>query len=87
MNPRERYIAALRFEETDKIPLMPGNGRESTYKRWRSESLPNGEDATGFIMKELGIPRETAGKSGFFLDTKMNPVFEEKLYPMKTATI
>ena len=79
MDHRERYIAALTFAKPDRIPMMPGDGRESTYKRWRGEGLPEGENAAAFIMRELGIPVPQSVDSGFFLDTKMNPVFEERI--------
>ena len=40
MNDRQRFIETLLFNKPDRIPLNPGEGRESTRKRWYSEGLP-----------------------------------------------
>ncbi|MCL2508744.1 MAG: hypothetical protein FWF05_06170 [Oscillospiraceae bacterium] len=78
---RERYIKTLTFGNPDKIPLNPGGPRESTILRWRSEGLVEGMDPLRFIYETLGIDRGATGGDthGFFLNTKMNPMFEEKV--------
>ena len=40
MNARERFLKTLLFDQPDKVPLEPGNGRESTRARWHREGLP-----------------------------------------------
>ena len=81
MTERERYIKALTFGNPDKIPLSPGGPRRSTLRRWHAEGLPEGVNAVRHIIESLGIdPGKTGGdKHGFFLDGKMNPMFEEKV--------
>ena len=79
MTERERFIETLLFGKPDKIPLMPGGPRESTLKRWHQEGLPPGCDWYAFLLKELGITKET-GQTPISLDVsfKMMPEFEEK---------
>lgn len=40
MNPRERYLRAMRFEPVDRIPLMEMGVLDDTFERWHSEGLP-----------------------------------------------
>ena len=42
MNARERWLQTLLFGTPDKIPLQAGHGRESTWRRWHQEGLPEG---------------------------------------------
>ena len=81
MTERERYTKALTFGNPDKIPLTPGGPRRSTLRRWHAEGLPEGVSAVRYIIESLGIdPGKTGGdRHGFFLDSKMNPKFEEKI--------
>ena len=44
LNERERYIETLTFGKPDRIPLSPGNPRESTLRRWHGEGLAAGRD-------------------------------------------
>ncbi|MBU2495044.1 MAG: hypothetical protein KJ935_00855 [Candidatus Omnitrophica bacterium] len=84
MNERERFIEALLFGKPDKVPFMPGGPRESTLKRWHQEGLPPGCDWYAFLLKELGITKET-GQTPISLDVsfKMMPEFEEKVLEHK----
>ncbi|MDD4772934.1 MAG: uroporphyrinogen decarboxylase family protein [Eubacteriales bacterium] len=85
MLPRERYIKALTFGATDKIPLQPGGPRKSTLERWRAEGLPEGVGHMEYVYDRLGIdPGSVYGPSeGFFVDFRMIPMFEEKVIEHK----
>ena len=80
MNERERFIATLTFGNPDKIPLNIGEGRRSTRQRWHSEGLPEGASPLAYVCEELGIKRDSGWVNhGFFVDARMNPIFEEKI--------
>ena len=81
MTERERYIQALTFGNPDKIPLTPGGPRRSTLRRWHAEGLPEGVSAVRHVIESLGIDLGVTGgdRHCFFLDSKMNPMFEEKV--------
>ena len=80
MNERERFIAALTFGNPDKIPLHLGEGRRSTRQRWHREGLPEGASPLAYVCEELGFKLEADyGDHGFFVNTRMNPIFEEKI--------
>lgn len=81
LTERERYIKCMTFGSPDKIPLNPGGPRESTLIRWHSEGLPSNENYFNYICNELGIKQDHSAGSdfGFFLNTRMNPIFEEKV--------
>jgi len=81
MSERERYVKALTFGNPDKIPLSPGGPRRSTLRRWRAEGLPEGVNAVRHVIESLGIDLGVTGGDthGFFLNSKMNPMFEEKV--------
>ncbi len=81
MTPRERFIATLQFGTPDRIPLMPGGGRESTRERWYREGLPRDVDnIEEHAYREAGGTLEwPAGGEGFHVNERMNPLFEEKV--------
>ncbi|MHC4981581.1 MAG: uroporphyrinogen decarboxylase family protein [Planctomycetota bacterium] len=80
MNPRERYIAALRFGTPDRIPFSPGGPRESTLARWHKEGLPEGVSWMGYLLETLGVePEKTQPAVGLGVDFRMIPQFEEKV--------
>ena len=83
MNDRERYIETLRYGKPDRIPLMPGAGRESTRKVWHSGGLPEGierADIAEYAYRECGgtlpWPKQ---REGFPVNHRMIPLFEEKV--------
>ena len=80
MNHKQRYIETLTFGNPDKIPLIPGYGRESTLERWHKEGLPLNTDPLDYICGELGI---SIGKveylADFSVNSRMIPTFEEKV--------
>ena len=80
MNPRERMIETLTFGKPDKIPFVPGGGRESTRARWHKEGLPEGRPPIPFLMETLGIPPQpTKPAVTLGVDFRMIPQFEEKV--------
>ena len=42
MTERQRFREALLFGSPDKVPLLPGWGRESTLEAWHQQGLPEG---------------------------------------------
>ena len=83
-NPRERYLDTLLFKKTDRVPFVPGNGRESTRRAWHAQGLPssieNDQDIVDRAYAEAGgkelLPR---GGEEFTVDSRMIPMFEEKV--------
>lgn len=84
MTPRERYIQVMKFGTVDRIPFMPGGPRESTLKRWYGEGLPKNEPWMNVLCREIGIePERTQQQVWHGVETKMMPVFEEKVLEHK----
>jgi len=80
MTPRERFINTLTFRTTDRIPFMPGGGRESTLAAWRRQGLPEGVEPMAYAMEQLGIPPEAVTPfHDVGVDFRMIPQFEEKI--------
>jgi hypothetical protein len=81
MNMRERYLATLTFGTPDRIPFMPGHGRESTHKRWNREGLPEGRASIAYAREILGIEPDHATTPWLDLgvDFRLRPQFEEKV--------
>ncbi|MCC6683115.1 MAG: hypothetical protein IT445_19635 [Phycisphaeraceae bacterium] len=81
MNDRERWVSALRFQPVDRIPLVPGDGRESTLRCWHRQGLPpDVTDYHAYARKLLHIPpgyAEPRDDTG--IDFTMIPRFEEKV--------
>ena len=53
MNSRERFVKTLMFGSPDKVPFMPGGGRESTLAAWRKQGLPEGMDPMAALLPPL----------------------------------
>ncbi|NLF30983.1 MAG: hypothetical protein GX591_08870 [Planctomycetes bacterium] len=80
MTPRERYIRTLRFQQPDRIPLMPGGPRRSTLQRWSREGLGDRADWWGAVCQAVGVePAAGAGPVGVAMNSRMIPQFEEKV--------
>ncbi|MBE3039553.1 MAG: hypothetical protein IMZ62_12165, partial [Chloroflexi bacterium] len=82
MTSRERYINTLLFKKTDRTPLNPGKGRESTRRNWHAKGLPSEIDSDQGILQYAY--REAGGKEelpeegeGFPMVWQMIPEFEE----------
>ena len=68
------------FGKPDKVPLKPGNPRESTLAAWHEQGLPEGVDWYEYLMQTLGIPRPpTKPPTALGVSFKMIPTFEEKV--------
>jgi uroporphyrinogen decarboxylase len=81
MTPRERYLATMRFQTPDRIPLQPGWGRKSTRERWLREGLPpDTTDILQYAYRRAGgrLPWPEGGP-GFPVNERMIPIFEEKV--------
>jgi hypothetical protein len=80
MTSRERLIETLTFGKPDRIPFVPGGGRESTLARWHREGLPADRDPYGYICELLGIVRPTEKPwVDLGYDSRLIPRFEEKV--------
>ncbi len=88
---RDRWLATLLFRHADRIPLLPGRGRESTIRRWHAEGLPaqlSGEhEVTAFAYRRGGGREDLGGTGeGFPVDVRMIPRFEEKVIERRGRT-
>ena len=72
MDARQRFIATLKFRETDRIPLVEWPIREATLREWKKQGFPDGISPREFFsMDTIWIkPPVTIG---------MHPFFEEKI--------
>ncbi len=90
MNERERHLEALLFGNPDRIPLAPGWGRESTRANWRRQGLPeeiNDKDILEYAYRQAGGKLDwPTGGTGFYVNERMIPQFEEKVIERKTDT-
>jgi hypothetical protein len=88
---RDRWLATLQFSHTDRVPLEPGNGRESTLKRWHAEGLPagiaKGEEVSAVAYHQAGGREELPiPGDGFPVDFTCIPRFKEKIIEHRGAT-
>jgi len=89
MNQRQRYIETLNFGSPDKVPLSPGNPRESTLANWREQGLPEGVDWFPHVIETLGIDYDWPVRPAPKLDIDFNlrPVFEEKVLERREGSL
>jgi hypothetical protein len=88
MNGRERWVKTLLFDKSDKVPLIPGDGRRSTLARWHKEGLP--EDVTNiaeYAYRQAGGCDDwpTVGER-FRVNERMIPQFEEKVIERRESS-
>ena len=85
MTERERFLATVRFEPLDRLPMRTMGPRKSTIERWRSEGLPAGRDWFDVMCEVLEIPYEKPVKPGAApgVNLRMVPHFEEKVLEHK----
>ncbi len=81
MNERQRFLETLLFGAPDRVPLVPGGGRQSTLAAWHAQGLPDdvknyNEYAYRLAGGRLEWPR---GGPGFPVNYRMIPMFEEKI--------
>lgn len=78
MNECQRFIAAMRFGQPDKIPLEPGWPRQSTLLAWHQQGLPEGKDWRLHLAEALNIPPDVFHhENDLGVNFKMVPSFEE----------
>ncbi len=87
MNDRQRHLETYLFGKPDKIPFLPGGGRNSTRERWHKEGLPEDIEPsriTEYAYREAGGTMELPkGGPGFSVNGRMTPMFEEKIIEKK----
>lgn len=89
MNARDRWLRTILFKNSDKIPLHPGSGRESTLKRWSKEGLPDHiKDPAEYAYRLAGgkNPWDQFGEE-FRVNERMIPQFEEKVLEERERSI
>jgi uroporphyrinogen decarboxylase len=88
MNPRERFVSTILFEQPDKIPFAPGGPRESTIANWHKQGLPEGANWMEHLLSELGIDPEAAkGPVPLDVNFQIIPQFEEKVIERREGTL
>lgn len=84
MNARERFVETILFGKPDKIPLVPGRGRQSTKDRWHKEGLPlhltDANEIIKYAYYQAG-GKEAWAETGptFSISERLIPQFEEKV--------
>ncbi|MFH1616749.1 MAG: uroporphyrinogen decarboxylase family protein [Planctomycetota bacterium] len=92
MTPRERFLETILFGKPDRIPLMPGGGRESTRARWHKEGLPenleNLNEINAYAYKLAGGALPFCNDYGGIVpvDHTLKPHFEKKVIEKKERT-
>ena len=80
MNERERFRETLLFGSPDRIPLEPGDPRESTLEAWHQQGLPEDVEWHDHLMEVLGIRHEPSQpRVDLGVSFQMIPTFEEKV--------
>ncbi len=84
MNARQRFVETIQFGKTDRIPFVPGNGRESTLERWHHEGLPaqirSPLFANEYAYKQAGGKLQLPlNEKPFLVKEQMIPEFERKI--------
>ena len=85
MTERERFLAVVRFEPLDRLPMRTMGPRKSTIERWQSEGLPVGRDWFDVMCETLEIPYEKPARPAAApgVNFRMVPHFEEKVLEHK----
>jgi len=79
MNPHERFLACMRFEPVDRVPLWEWGPWTSTLRRWQQETLGEGRLPPQFVECD---PRELCG-----VDMWMLPRYEQVVVAEDEETI
>ncbi|MBI3985521.1 MAG: hypothetical protein HY343_01260 [Lentisphaerae bacterium] len=85
MNPRERYLATVKFETPDRIPLEPGGARKSTRDTWLRQGLPREvANINDYAYRQAGGTLDWPEPAvPFWVNERMIPQFEEKVLERK----
>ena len=77
MTQQQRYLEAILFGNPDRIPLNPGEPRESTLSVWVQQGMPNGINYLEAAFGELGIDEQASIKThNLEVSSRMIPEFE-----------
>jgi uroporphyrinogen decarboxylase len=89
LNERERFVATLTFQKPDRVPFMPGHGRESTLAAWRAQGMPpEVTDVEAHVRRLIGMePKRTKKIIPSGVDLCMIPQFEEKIIERRADTL
>ncbi len=89
MTPRERYIETLTFGSPDRIPLIPGNPRESTLANWRRQGMQEDAAWATQVADTLGLDCDQLVRPGdeLHIDFNLRPRFEEKMIERREGSI
>ena len=88
MTERERWLETLLFGKPDRVPFSPGGPRESTLAAWRTQGLPEGVDWFTALREELRLePPPTIDRTHPWVETRMIPMFEEKIIERRERTL
>ena len=70
----------MSFGSPDRIPLSPGEPRESTLAAWHGQGLPENMHWYTCLADQLGIPDcAGTGESDLGVNFKLQPAFAEKV--------
>ncbi len=85
MTGRQRQLDTLLFRQPDRIPLVPGGGRQSTREAWYRQGLPRDvKDIPQYAYRQAGGKLDwPTGGPGFITAERMIPMFEEKVIERK----
>ena len=61
MNSRERFLATMTFQETDRVPLWEVSYWADTIRRWYKEGLPKVSDIPDEYVGSVSIMGEARG--------------------------
>ena len=86
---RERFVATLGFQRSDRIPFQPGSARRSTLAAWHKQGLPlEVTDYRGYVGHLLGMELpQTQPPVDPGIDFRMIPQFEEKIIERRPGTL
>ena len=87
MNFREAYLQTLLFGQPERVPLIPGEPRESTLAAWRKQGLPEGVDYFQALPGELGLPPMVNEVRPVDVSFAIIPTFEEKTLERKERSV
>ncbi len=80
MNQRTRCVETLLFGQPDRIPLSPGDPRESTLAAWHQQGLPAGADWRECLVQSLRLDSNALLRpEPLDADFRLRPRFEEKV--------
>ena len=87
MTVRERYIANVLFEKTDRVPYFPGRARRSTLANWHKQGLPEDVEWYPYLTEQLGVECQWLySEINTGVNARMIPEFKEKIIEQKEGS-